>query len=96
MVLLEYLNTALFVSLADSFTRLRIITHGGSTSFGNPGAVILPVAVGLSVGSTSPFVGGAAANGTRVIVASYFVFGQGAAVGEAGSLLFYRELPREC
>lgn len=58
--------------------QLPVRTHGGSTSFGNPGLALLPAAV---------------AGGPSVIVVSYFVFGEGAAPGEAGSLLFYKRLP---
>jgi hypothetical protein len=60
-----------------SAQQLAIRTAGGSLSFGNGTAAILP-----GPGGTAP-----------VVFASYFIFGSGAAPGEAGQLVFYRRIP---
>jgi hypothetical protein len=56
-------------------TRLRIRTHRGSTSFGNPSVSLL----------RGP-------SGTTRLFASMFLFGQGAAAGEGGQLLYHHEI----
>jgi len=56
---------------------LKPVTKGGSYAFGNPALVVLPHPSKPSV---------------RVIAVTYFLFSQGAAPGEAGSLLFYHSL----
>jgi hypothetical protein len=55
---------------------VRIRTHGGSTSFGNPSATLL----------TAP-------SGAPALLVSVFLFGEGAAPGEAGQLVYHRETP---
>jgi hypothetical protein len=87
--------------LAGGFEQLRVATHGGSTAFGNPGVALLAPAAGgaknagaISVGAGAG-AGGANAVGTTdagLLVVSYFLFGEGAAPGEAGSLLFFWRL----
>lgn len=59
-----------------SVKMLAVRTHGGSVSFGNPSAVIVP----------SP------KDGQACMCVTYFVFGEGAGPGEAGSLLFFTPL----
>jgi hypothetical protein len=58
-------------------TPLPVVTKGRSTSFGNPFAAFLP----------SP------RDGSPALVVTYFLFGEGAAPGEAGSLLFFSAAP---
>ena len=53
---------------------LQVVTHGGSSSFGNPTATVL----------RSPL-------GRPALAVTLFVFSQGAAPGESGSLVYYRE-----
>jgi len=67
----------LYDPAGPSIQQLAIRTAGGSTSFANGTAAVLPGPSG----------------GAPVILASYFVFGTGAAPGEAGQLIFYRRIP---
>lgn len=71
--------------LVGGFEELRVVTHGGSSAFGNPGVSLL--APGLE--ENGAVAGGADAG---LLVVSFFLFGEGAAPGEAGSLLFFWRL----
>lgn len=87
--------------LAGGFEQLRVATHGGSTAFGNPGVTLLAPAVrgvkhaGVISASAGAGAGGAdagVATDAGLLLVSYFLFGEGAAHGEAGSLLFFWRL----
>jgi hypothetical protein len=60
---------------SGALSAVRVVTPGGSTSFGNPTVTEL-----------------VAPDGKRALMVTMFVFGEGAAPGESGSLIFYREL----
>jgi len=62
---------------SGSWTALKPITRGGSYSFGNPFFKVLPHPT---------------AAGRQIVVTTYFIFSQGAANGEGGSLLFYHSM----
>lgn len=68
-------NVFLWDATMQKAEPLRIKTHGGSKSFGNPSVTAL----------TSP-------NGKPALLFAYFLFSEGAAKGESGPLIFYREL----
>jgi hypothetical protein len=70
--------------LAGGFAELTIATRGGSTAFGNPGLALLPPGPRPAAAGR-----GVAGLDAGILVVSYFLFGEGAAPGEAGSLLFY-------
>ena len=91
--------------LAGGFEQLRVATHGGSTAFGNPGVTLLAPASAAggvkNAGAISASAGAGAGGATDAVVGatdagllvvSYFLFGEGAAPGEAGSLLFFWRL----
>eukprot|EP00756_Hemistasia_phaeocysticola_P058758 Hpha_TRINITY_DN35413_c0_g1::TRINITY_DN35413_c0_g1_i1::g.83401::m.83401 len=63
-----------------SVRMLNVTTHGGSTSLGNPSWHVVPCPGGVKGGQGCLFV-------------SYFIFGEGAAPGEAAVLAFYKALP---
>lgn len=58
-------------------TMLSPATAGGSTSIGNPSVSVVDSPSGVG----------------KSLVVSYFLFGEGAAPGEAGSLLYYFDIP---
>ncbi len=77
-----------------SFLPLDVRTHGGSTAFGNPGVAVLTLpGLGLGLGLG---LGQGLGQQQQLLVVSYFLFGEGAASGEAGSLLFWTPLPSNC
>lgn len=57
---------------------LNVITPGGSYAFANPGVEIVNCPSNSGI------------NSQNCIFVSYFVFGEGAAPGEGGSLIFYK------
>jgi hypothetical protein len=69
-------NTGSFPTGNGVITQLIPQTDGGSTAFGNPTVQVLPSPSGVG----------------DVLFGSYFVFGEGAAPGEAAALMFYHEL----
>lgn len=58
--------------------QLAVRTDKGSTAFGNPSVVVLQCPGGR--------------DGGQCVFVSYFIFGEGAAPGEAGNLVFYHRL----
>jgi hypothetical protein len=60
---------------SGALSAVRVVTPGGSASFGNPTVTEL-----------------VAPSGRRALMVTMFVFSEGAAGGESGSLIFYREL----
>lgn len=69
---------------SGNVTMLNVTTHGGSTAFGNPSWTVLPCPGAYAAGH-----GG----GPPCLFVSYFLFGEGAAPGEAGVCAFVQQLP---
>ncbi len=63
----------LFANRTQTFAPLPVKTHNGSVAVANPWAARMP----------------GPQDGAAIWVVSYFLFAEGAAVKEAGSLLFY-------
>jgi hypothetical protein len=70
---------------SGNVTMLNVTTHGGSTAFGNPSWTVLPCPGASAGGPGGP--------SPSCLFVSYFLFGEGAAPGEAGVCAFVQQLP---
>lgn len=71
--LYKFTETTAYPTGAGTVTPLSPLTPSGSTAFGNPSIAVVDRPSG----------------GGKALVVSYYLFGQGAAPGEAGSLIYY-------
>ena len=71
----------------STLTPLHVQTHGGSASVANPWASVLPCPDDTRSCANEGFTSSVPTRSCLVV--AYFVFGEGAARGEAGQLLFY-------